>query len=81
MMQVHALVKKSGEVGSGAMRVARLRYFAAVPAPSLGQAVSLAGSHALDPGTYSFNINDGDCFLIVHDTADYLETLRTITAG
>ena len=34
-MQVHPLVKTSGEVGSGAMRVARLRYFAAVPASLL----------------------------------------------
>ena len=68
-MEVHALVKKSGEFGSGAMRVARLRYFAAVPAPSLGQAVSLAGSHALDPGTYSSNINGGDCCRLVRATA------------
>ena len=29
-MEVHVLVKKSDGVGSGAMRVARLRYFAAV---------------------------------------------------
>ena len=29
-MEAHALVKKSGRVGSGAMGVARLRYFAAV---------------------------------------------------
>jgi hypothetical protein len=29
-MEVHVLVKKSGGVGSGAMRVARSRYFAAV---------------------------------------------------
>jgi len=34
-MEVHALVRKPGGVGSVAMWVARLRYFAAVPAPLL----------------------------------------------
>lgn len=50
-VEIHALVRRSDGVGSGAMRVARLRYFAAVLASSLQprQVVPLVGRHGLDP--------------------------------
>jgi hypothetical protein len=81
--EVHALVRRSTGAGSGAIRVARLRYFAAVPGLSVRDPgpSSHSGRHELDPRTYSFNVNGGDCCRIVRDKADHLGILRTVTAG
>ena len=83
-MKVHAQVMKLDGVGSGATWVARLRYFAAVPAHLLLKAsadFSTSGCHGLDPRTYGFNINGDDCCRMVRDTTGHLEILRAVTAG
>jgi hypothetical protein len=44
-----------------------------LPRSSLGQVVSLAGCHGLDPWTYSFDINGGDYCRTVRNNADHLK--------